>query len=122
MTMSLQSLSLDWHPSAHSSFIHDVFYLLFLKKTNNYENTWGFFLTLFGPSPHSFFNFMNEKVTPPPFPTFLIQLIFLVSGIHIMCDASAYPQFCRDLFYINSNICFKCLILMIKTCLLGNAS
>lgn len=122
MTMSLQILSLDWHPSAHSSFIHDMFYLLFLKKTNNYENTWVFFLTLFGLSPHSFFNFMNEKVTPPPFPTFLIQLIFLVSGVHIMCDASAYPQFCRDLFYINSNICFKCLILMIKTCLLGNAS
>lgn len=102
MAMSLQSLSLDWHPSAHSSFVHYMFYLLFLKKTNTYENTWVFFLTLFGLSPHSFFNFMNEKVPPPP----LIQLIFLVSGVHIMCDASAYPQFCRDLFYINSNICF----------------
>lgn len=76
MTMSLQSLSLDWHPSAHSSFIHDMFYLLFLKKTNNYENTWVFFLTLFGLSPHSFFNFMNEKVTPPPFSHFFNPVDF----------------------------------------------
>lgn len=70
-------------------------------------------------SLHTFFNFMNEKVIFPPFP---IHLIFVASGVLIMCDmsllivASAYPKFCRVIFYINFNICicFQCLILTIK--------
>lgn len=82
------------------------------KEENNYENTCFFYRASFGLrcllSLHTFFNFMNEKGIFPPFP---IHLIFVASGVLIMCDmsllivASAYPQFCRVIFYINFNIC-----------------
>lgn len=83
-----------------------------------------FFLSSFIWSPFSslspyFFQFYEWKSIFPPFP---IQLIFVASGVLIMCDmsllivASAYPQFCRVIIYINFNICicFQCLILTIK--------
>lgn len=115
--------SFSWLASFGPLLFYSWYVLPTLSKEDKYLWKYMVFFSNFiwSLSPF-FFQFHEWKSNPPPFPTFLIQLIFLVSGVHIMCDASAYPQFCRDLFYVNSNICFKCLILMIKTCLLGNAS